>query len=710
MPPLFPARRLPCLLALAALTLPTARAADLYAQFWGDALPLPSAQAQREDLNRARLWLCPSASGSDGRAAMAPVLRDLEKTLDALPKNDPALPALMQALRQMRASASAVPVSAPPRAPALTFAQAIRRAQAWLDTHEAAGVRALRASPEGRSAGRASAFALQASLAGRPEAALAGLLTAHALDPKNADTLVNLGGVLVTVGLPAEALAVLGEAQRLGIKPGGAVGVPMQAAALNSRGRALLKLGSLQASVEVLRKALTVAPTLPEANQNLARALLCQGRTEDAVHFMRVGARRAPASSAARPTGPEAPPRTPGAPPQATGREEAGRVDARRTFDMSRGQSFMLPDLRIAQTPEGMAALLDQYRQLNDELTERGIALARQEDAVAAQLRARVGDNPATEHRRRALWQAIIASGDEPDLSALDARSDQLEHEVADIWTDFWHCEGACKIAVIIEQAHGDQAVFRSLCVPQLKADHERWRNAMHAYAHDLAATLKAKYRYETALAANYSDPLWRKQAVLHTQGWVTAASSPLAHHAMLWASDIKSFEDGCLEGRAPDADTSPVSAPLQLPAPNLCQQLVGKFTTSLALGQVDASFSCDKASLKIAPSGLLSAFTKVDLDTAGEKWKTTLIVGVQGGGGLKEVLGLGVKASVGTYVSVTRDGVQDFGMVGDVKSSVSLPLGDALPIGQVKVGESAKAISVRWSFVTGDTAFDLGH
>lgn len=125
---------------------------------------------------------------------------------------------------------------------------------------------------------------------------------------------------------------------------------------------------------------------------------------------------------------------------------------------------------------------------------------------------------------------------------------------------------------------------------------------------------------------------------------------------------------------------------------------------------QVDASFSCDKVSVTLVLSGLLTTFTKVDLNISAEKWKTTLIIGVQSGGSLKEVLGLGVKASVGTYVSLIRDGVTDYGMVGDMKSSVSLPLGDKMPIGQVKVGESAKAISVRWSFVTGDTEFDFGH
>ncbi len=700
------------LFSLAVLAWTSAQAADLEARFWGDALPLPSIQSQREQADRARLWVCPAVSGADVQKAMGPAIRSIQEALAGMSQDDPARAALQRTLDSLKGKAPPPTPVLQPVASALTFVQALARTRAWLNAHEAAGLHALNSRPEGSSEAMASAFALQASLAGRPEAALAGLLFAHTLNPKNADTLVNMGGVLVTLGLPAEALAMLREAQRLGIAPGGAMGVPVQAVALNNTGRALIKLGQFSKAAQLLNTALTLAPTLAEANQNLAPALLCQGKTDDAVRYLRLGARRAPAGSeAARalPTGPEVLGSSSQPSPSAQ-RAGESHVAAGWVFDLSHGQDFTLPDLKIAPTPGGMVALLEQYRKVDNELSERSIALARQGDAVAAQLRDRHETPPATAARRGALWSAIISSHDEPPFRAMDRRTDQLEHEVSTIWGDFWHCEGGCRIAVINQQAHGDQQVFRSLCVPQLQAAHERWRSAMHAYAHDLGASLNARYHYETALAANYSDPLWHQRAALHTQEWVTIASSMLAHHAALWASDIKAFEEVCLEEGPAPVDASPVSGPLLVAPPELCKQLVGKFTTSISIGVVDASFSCDKASLKLAPSGLLTAFTKVDLDTSAAKWKTTLILGLQGGGGLKEVMGLGVKASVGTYVSLTRDGVTDFGMIGDVKSSIGIPLGDALPVGQVKVGESAKAISVRWSFVTGDTEFDLAH
>ncbi len=705
-------------LTLALLPLSSAQAApELYAQFWGDALPLPPPAEQRLALNRARLWLCPARSVADVQAEMSPVVRDLQQTLDRMDRNDPARATLQQALDGLKATPQATASPAQPSAAPLTLAQALSRTRTWLNTHESAGMKALHRSPEGQSAALANAFALGAALAGRPEAALAALLTAHTLEPKNADTLVNLGGALAALNQPAEALAVLTEAERLGIAPGGAMGVPVLAVALNNRGRALLELGQFSAANRALRQALTLAPTLAEANQNLARALLCQGKTEEAVRFVRLGTRHTPVSSEAgqplpvRPPGPiaPAPPADPVAVPGPGGDGES-RLAAKWVFDLSHGQAFTLPDLKIAQTPAGMVALREQYRALKNMLDERSLALGREQDAVEQQLRQRHGDMAATEARRGAIWNAVITSGREPELKALDNRFDRTEWEAATIWGDFWHCEGGCKIANIINQADGDEKVFRSLCVPQLEAEHGRWRNAMHASANDLGAFLKASYRYETALAANYSDPLWQKRATLHTQQWVTGAFSGLVKDALVWADDIHTFEKGCLEGASPSPDASPVAAPLDLPPPDLCQQLVGKFTTSISLGVVDAGFGCDKVSLKLAPSGLLTTFTKVELDTSADKWKTTVILGVQGGGSLKEVLGLGVKASVGSYVSMTRDGVQDFGLVGDVKSSFGLPLGDKMPIGQVKVGESAKALSVRWSFVTGDTEFDLAH
>ncbi|MVN87093.1 tetratricopeptide repeat protein [Deinococcus sp. HMF7620] len=696
------------------LSLGSAQAApDLYGQFWGDALPLPPAAQQREQLDRDRLWVCPVVTGADVQAALNPAVQTLQETIAGMAKDDPARAALQQTLNQLKASGQSVPSPAAPRPSAapLTLTQALKNTRTWLGQHEAAGVRGLAASPEGKSAGRASAFALQATLAGRPEAALAGLLTAHTLDPKNADTLVNLAGALVTVNLPAEALAVLAQAERQGIAPGGAMGISVQAVALNNRGGALVKLGRFAEADKVLRQALALQPTLTEAGQLLAHALLCQGKTADAVQVMRRSARRTPGTGAGQelPTSSGPGPSASQPTPASAGQVESRRP-ARQVFDMTRGQSITLPDLKIAQTPAQAVQLLDRYVALDEELSERGLALVRRQEAVEQQLRNRGEALPATQARQKAIWSALIASRAEPELRALDTRQDRTGDEVARIWGDFWHCEGGCSIAVIIDKAHGDEEVFRGLCVPQLQGAHERWRSAMHAYAHDLAAAAKADYLYETALAANYSDPLWHQRAALQAEIEATGRFGALVNAARLWAHDVKSFESGCVEGSSGAADSVPVAVPLKLPPPDVCKPLVGLFTTSVSLGVVDAGFSCDKVSLKVAPSGLLTSFVKAELDMSAEKWKTTVIIGLQGGGSLKEVAGLGVKAAVGAYVSATRDGIKDYGMVGEVKSSIGINVGEKLPIGQVKIGESAKAINARWSFVTGETIFDVGH
>ena len=97
------------------------------------------------------------------------------------------------------------------RAPSL--ATALDHAQAML--RRTGGMAAFRSSPAYRRADRAEAAAAEAVALGEPRAALAALLRAHRLSPREPRYLVAAAGLLTSVGAPREALALLERADDL---------------------------------------------------------------------------------------------------------------------------------------------------------------------------------------------------------------------------------------------------------------------------------------------------------------------------------------------------------------------------------------------------------------------------------------------------------------------------------------------------------------
>ena len=157
----------------------------------------------------------------------------------------------------------------------------------------AKGRKALSAAELSGTPGRAEVFAAGAAVAGAPEAGLAALLDAERGADNDPMLLVDASVFLTELGHPADVLAFLDEAQRLGPVDAAPLGLSDTAVELDDRGFALLGLHRYAGALKALQAAVSAGGRLlSEANINEAQALACTGQPEGAFHELVAGAYR----------------------------------------------------------------------------------------------------------------------------------------------------------------------------------------------------------------------------------------------------------------------------------------------------------------------------------------------------------------------------------------------------------------------------------
>lgn len=652
-----------------------------------DARSLPTEAAIRQQLERDRASLCDpprfdaSKLSSDQRAAYQNMQR-LLATLDPASSNRALFE---QTFAKMGEAYAKVAPLAPPKEPA-TLAEALKDAQAWLEKHEGAGLKAFAGSPDAKNAALASRFAASAALLGKPNAALAALLAAHRLQPNEPQHLVNLGGVLVTLGLPGDALTVLDAAAKLQQGGAGALGWSSAAVLHTNRGVALTALRRFEQAETVLRRAIAAEPMLSEANAGLGVALTCQGKFAEAAKFARAGQRRTPTKTTT-PSQPQAPREiqvTRGGEPVRT------RLPASFSFDLSRGKQAALPNLKLPQTPAEAVALLGAYRELAAELGARMDALGDRSDAVSNQIRSRPSAAWLVEARRDALETALLSVNEEPHLKALVQALDKTEHTPGQIEQDFFNCEGGCIFDELVRTTRSREE-RRAQCVPALAAQNDKWRSAMHANAQNLGAYYKARYELTTALTANFDDALFRERASLATERWATTVFYGYVMDAVRWARQIEIVQDVCVQGSA--SAPPKVADDLVLPKADGCKDLLGASTFGFSVPLLSFKVSCESLSMTTASPGVLGVFGQLNHTFGTEEY--TVTVGVQESIEAGSVVG--IESKQGVYVTWGAEGVTDVGA--SVKTSVKVIVkggGDS----KASPGSEIKALSGKWSFI----------
>lgn len=595
-------------------------------------------------------------------------IRALEGALAALKPGDPARAGLersLELLRKQKAEGTKVlPLPVRREKGAMTFETALATAQKLVGT-------------AGKKPTGASSADVAAALAAKsPRAALALLLAQQRAKPKDAMTLVNLAGVLTLSGLPREAIAVLDRAGELGKLPNPG-GVPGQALALTNRGHAFLGLGRWSEAQAPLKQALALAPDLSEARMNLSKALLCSGDVAGATRELRVALRRTVAPEGSDLILTEDTPGTHG--DALMPREQAStRRSAKALFDMTRGATFALPQLKLPRNRQEAVVLHEKYEALERE--GRGVLNGLQARATAVNL-SQVLD-PGELRWFRLVNGAITTSVFEPEVwpayqsayrahydmlkarpALTDARNRAIERGIQALSAPVT-CEMKKKVYDDAEQTYMD--AFR----PYVKGQ----EGAM-------ARFVAARVKFETALAANLPDPQVRaaKRAAIEASA-KSSFYGPVVFGAIL-LSDVNDLDVTC-GGATPDVplelaelptlDADPCGGALS------SAKLKSKVPSAALKGQglgLGFALSCKKIDIELSTSSLLGTdwlggFASASLDWNGN---ATLFTGVKAE--LKLPKGVpvtgGVGAKEGVYIKFGPGGIQDAGMRVELKGSL---------------------------------------
>lgn len=527
-----------------------------------------------------------------------------------------------------------------PPAHALSLPAAVSSAERLLAArHGARALRAVAHAPGLRRERPAIAAAAGALATGHRDAALAALLRAHRLSPRDAVPLVDAAPLLADEGAPSEALAFLAAAARLRTPAPAPFGLPWKAVIANNRGYALAALHRWGPAEAAYRQALRSAPLLTEADQNLAAALTCQHRTRAAATFLAAGARRQrfPDAQVVR--------ETPGGPT---------RIASPEVLDTSHGQSLTQPVLGYPASLEAGEQTWRDWLAVERELgTQMADAEQRSSAARQALSAQEATMNAATRQRTEDILAAVVGASFDPDIRPDRERALTLQQQISDTLTptggQVGCLDGGASLPTLLSQVRAYDA-------------------AQTRFAGEL-------YRRQTALAANLGG------AAAHTAA-LAQAHADAAQNVELLAEQavaLSAYEHGCWEKLHPA--TSEPAAPAdrsgstQTPDSPPCRGAVGRGSVSLSLDkQFSVSVSCEKVTVtgKATP-GWLTVFGTVSHNVfSGD---STVFIGpeahvpIPGPWGSK----ISPRARDGLYLTVGADGtVKDFGFRVEVGAEVT--------------------------------------
>lgn len=564
------------------------------------------------------------------------------------------------------------------------------------DNASAEALAAFAADPIYQDATRVAASAAGAVMIHRPVAALAALLRAQELQPKEPAHLVNLAGLVTNLGMPRHALALLAEAEKLGKPLPVAFGISGRALLLSNRGHALIQLKRYAEAETVLREAVRLAPTLSEARANLAHALYPQAdpkKKEEAITLLRFSARRSIAAqkaSAPATTGPAAP-GTPAPGDQDSDDEDAtpaataqagGRPPPEAVLDMSRGKSGGLPTIKIPRTIMDGAAMWPKVKKFQDENRARGETITKRMIALDKLMRQRERSgeiSPATARRARDIFWYIGNTPRTPQFRGLWREMEKASRAEGNGLTGGQIDNPWGSLELMKKQ---DEIFARTQPPPVTAAQmwdatepyHESWQAPIHWIESANNQYFHKTYPYMTAIAANLYDPMYHEYAMLLienisvslTQGLIGPLYTVTKHDyyfVKAWGARGKEGEAADpIPGDMPEADSCPA-------------YLRGEYKMKFDIEIVGFSINCEKVSVEGSLGEWLKLFGEVETTFAGE---TTVFVGGAAEGEVPLVGGVEAGAKAGAYLTFNSKGeIIDGGLKATESSGVSVgPVG----------------------------------
>jgi hypothetical protein len=581
------------------------------------------------------------AFGASGVVTAPSSAVKLEALSDASPwlTGDDARAALLSA-----AAACPKPSSAKLRVPSMNAALAAARKQ--LDHHSSATARRkLDATSAVGNARKARLLAAAALAENRPEAALAILLDSRARAHSDSATRVDLGSVLVTLGLPAQALAVLDSVHSFG-HTASSLGIGLKPVAMNDKGFALFQLGHFTAAGRDFAKAARGESLFAEARDNVAAAKLCADPHSPPANLLPAPWRDPNIPTVNDPSSGDLIPVTADVFNLSAGRQPAAlqpKADSTEPY-----AELTIP---WAQTAADMAAWEPMYAQLAQEVSD-DVGVITQLDLQAGQQEAT--NSWLTQRRDNAIFAAMglftatntqLASLTTAVGNSLDAAQGVQDQLNSDLGAD----QEACADAI-------SQDCYDQKCTASEESAHTKWRADMEQADGSQGEAVELVLQEATALAADTNSAAAQQQLMLDVRVYADSNLLLVTQEAALWAQQL-TYGVPCTISSTPAPAVGQIETPSGGAA---CQALPGNsFSISLA-DTVELDVDCGDVGVTVKEPGPLGLFASASYSL--KAGSLTLF-----GGGMAGASGsfLPVSASfqAGMYVTVGDKGFEDAGV-----------------------------------------------
>ena len=504
-------------------------------------------------------------------------------------------------------------------------------------------------SPSYEKAALAERSAGAAIIRDAPGAALAALVRAHELEPREASHLINAAGVANSVGMPAEALALADAGAVRDDRDLSPMGISRQAVALTNRGNALVQLGRFKEAGQSLAAAQGIEPLLSEAASGLAAAQACTG--QDPIPAFRRSQKRQPEK------GPLPPP------------EDEPPVDA----DEQHAKETQLRRIQWPALPINSPAFVDFIKGFE----ARETAALQKRIAREKELRDQLASDdvhPLHRERREAIISYAISSVDTPRRRELQSQffdaMDRTYDPAKRLWVDgqvpgeyakfqedaFRACENS--------EEDSDVCLTREIrarCIGPTRVGHQEWLDRMSEAEAIGRELVKYESRRSSAVAANLKDPRARELVELSIEANEASTLALLTQSAAWWNGNVVLPRSGngpywCIDTPLPPEHLDDPGES-DAPASNPCQEPVKSFNALWEVGPVTLKANCEEIALEGSSEGFFQAFGEIKYDFRGNK------ITVFGGAKAEAKVGpLKGDFKSGIYVQVGMDGIQDVG------------------------------------------------
>lgn len=426
---------------------------------------------------------------------------------------------------------------------------------------------------------------------------------------------------LTELGHPAEGLAFIDHARKLGRVKGAPLGLSDTAAELNNRGFALLGMHRYAAALQTLRQAIRAGgPLLSEASINEAQALHCTGNREQAFHALLAGTYRQGYDLVKNGvTGPG---------------EESQPPPDQLGFINPGGPPSTLQQLKYPLTNAQAQAAHDGFLAFENFLLQELNSLDKMENSQYVDLYDHFKhESPITRQRTLAILN-LIGSGFGDEEPAV-AKSFDAASAAQDKMVEF-------------------EQQFSGQNPPSECPHHAQWLSLQENWDTKIRDNWAAVSRYETPLVANLSDPAAHKIAleIIRISGDFDLFM--LAGNVVDWSAG----ESGCTSSR-------PLAGPgdkgTKAGDPGNCPPSAGpSYKLVISIPKLlDIKVNCESVEGTVEGETLITPFATVEKSFKGD---TTIFLGVKAGAHVGPFGG--GELETGFYLKTdSRGGFEDFGV-----------------------------------------------